>query len=87
MTHGLLANSQKIAIYKWLFYDHFWPFFSNSMFIFHKNEVQTVILRCLTSLSLKWYKIYDTKPQRTQMRFFFTKLQKNQKWKYLHFVS
>ena len=37
---------------KWPFYDHFQPFFDNYMTIFHKTEVQTVILRCLTGLSL-----------------------------------
>ena len=37
---------------------HFSP---NCMFIFHKNEVQTVILRCLMSLNLNWFKSYDTK--------------------------
>ena len=31
---------------KWLFYNHFWPFFANCMVIFHKTEVQTVILMC-----------------------------------------
>ena len=36
-------------------------FFAICMFIFHKTEVQTLILRCLTSLNLNWYKIYDTK--------------------------
>ena len=31
-------------------------FFSICMFIFHKSEVQTVILRCLTDLNLNWFK-------------------------------
>ena len=35
--------------------------FANCMFIFHKTEVQTVILRCLMSLNLNWYKSYDKK--------------------------
>jgi hypothetical protein len=30
------------------------------MFIFHKTEIKTIILRCLTSLNLNWYKSYDT---------------------------
>ena len=51
-----LANSQKIATDKWPFYDHIWPFFANCMFIFHKTEVQTVILKCLMSLSPNWFK-------------------------------
>jgi hypothetical protein len=33
--------------------------FANCMFIFHKTEVQTVILRCLTGLNLDWFKSYD----------------------------
>ena len=33
----------------------------NYVFIFHKTEFQTVILRCLTSLNLNWCKYYDTK--------------------------
>ena len=33
-------------------------FFTNCMFIFHKTEVQTVILRCLTGLNLNWFKSY-----------------------------
>ena len=31
---------------KWPFYDHSSHFFGNYMTIFHKTEVQTVILRC-----------------------------------------
>ena len=33
-------------------------FSANCMFIFHKTEVQTVILRCLTGLNLNWFKCY-----------------------------
>ena len=33
-------------------------FFAICMFIFHKTEVQTVILRCLTGLNLNWFKSY-----------------------------
>ena len=36
-------------------------FFTNYMFIFHKTEIQTVILRCLTIINLNCYKSYDTK--------------------------
>ena len=32
--------------------------------IFYKNEVQSVILRCLTCLYLNWFKCYDTKRQK-----------------------
>ena len=34
-------------------------FFANYMSIFHKTEVQTVILRCWTSLYLNWFKSYE----------------------------
>ena len=33
-------------------------FFAICIFIFHKTEVQTVILRCLTGLNLNWFKSY-----------------------------
>ena len=36
-------------------------FFANYMLIFHKTEIQTVILRYFTSLNLNWYKSYDKK--------------------------
>ena len=36
-------------------------FFANYMFIFHKTEIQTVILRCLTIINLNCYKSYDKK--------------------------
>ena len=35
---------------------HFW---ANYMKIFHKKEVQTVILRCLVCLNLNWIKSYN----------------------------
>ena len=80
------ANSQNIATDKWPFYNHIWPFFANCMCIFHKTEVQTVILRCL---NINWYKSYDTKRYKTKNTndFFYYKIAKNWKWKYLHFVS
>ena len=46
------ANSKKIATAKWPCNDLARPFFANYIFIFHKTEIQTVILRCLTSLNL-----------------------------------
>ena len=63
-------------------------FFANCMFVFHKTEVQTVILRCLTSLDLDWYTRYDTKRKNTKIanECFCTKLQKKRKWKIVHFV-
>ena len=36
-------------------------FFANYMFVFHKTEVQVVILRCLKSPKPNWYNRYDTK--------------------------
>ena len=36
-------------------------FFDNYLYIFHKTEVQTVILRCWTGLNHNWFKSYDTK--------------------------
>ena len=38
------------------FYGLFWSFFANHMIICHKTEVQTVVLRCLTSLNLNLFK-------------------------------
>ena len=35
--------------HKWLLQQHFWLFFAICIFIFHKTEVQTVILRFLTA--------------------------------------
>ena len=56
-----LANFQNITTDKWTFYYHIWPFFANCMVIFHKNEIQTVILMCLRSLNLNWYNCCDAK--------------------------
>ena len=61
-----LANSQKIVTDKCLFYDHFWPFFANYMFNFHKTEVQMVILVSLMSLNLKWQKVMTHNEKKTQ---------------------
>ena len=46
-------------VFKYL--SNFGQFFANSMFIFHKTEIQTVIIRCLTGINLDWFKSYDTK--------------------------
>ena len=69
------ANSQKVATDKWSFYNHMWSFFANYMFIFHKNEIQAVILRCLMSLNhfLVW-KLWH-------------KRHKNKIWHLLHFCG
>ena len=73
-----LANFQNITTDKWTFYYHIWPFFANCMVIFHKNEIQTVILRCLRSLNLTWYNCYDTKRKNAKnaKECFCIKLQK-----------
>ena len=49
----------KFKIQKWPFFDHLWSFFGNYMAIFHKTEIQTVILRCLLGLNLNWINSYD----------------------------
>ena len=69
---------------KWLFYDHFWPFFANCMVIFHKTEVQTVILMCLMGLNSNWFKGYDTKSKYFHFRFLAI-LYKNTHLHFLHF--
>ena len=45
--------------HEWPFYYHFWPFFANYMNIFHKNEIQMVILRCIVGLDPNWIKSND----------------------------
>ena len=47
--------------HKWPFYEYVWPFVwqLHCTKIFHKTEVQTVILRCLVYLYLNWIKSYD----------------------------
>ena len=52
---------------KWLFYYHLWPFFANCMVIFHKTEVQTVILMCLSGQNHNWFKSFDTKHMLRQL--------------------
>ena len=54
-------------------------FFANHMVIFHKTEIQTVILRCFMSQNFNWYKSYDTnrKNSKNANLCFWTKLQKN----------
>ena len=57
----------KFATHKWPlqltkvhFMTIFSRFFANYSDIFHKIEVQTVILKCWTGLNLNWLKRYDT---------------------------
>ena len=52
-------------------------FSANCMFIFHKNEVQTVILMCLTGLKSNWFKGYDTKCEYFHFLFFCNFVPKN----------
>ena len=35
--------------------------FANYINVFHKTEVQTIILMCLMALNLNWFNSYDTK--------------------------
>ena len=42
-------------------------FFAICIFIFHKTEVQTVILRCLMGLYLNWLKSYGLKCRKMQI--------------------
>ena len=49
-------KERKFTPHKWPFYDHFWPFPTSYIEVFHKTEVQTVILRCLVCLNLNWIK-------------------------------
>ena len=49
----------KLMTHKWPFLDHFGNCFANYIKIFHKTEVQMVILRCLACLNLSWIKRYD----------------------------
>ena len=52
-------------------------FFANCIFIFHKTEIQTVILMCLTGLKSDWFKGYDTKYKYFHFHFFFNFVQKH----------
>ena len=49
--------------HKWSSWDHFWTIFghflANYTKIFHKKEIQTVILRYLVCLNLNGIKSYD----------------------------
>ena len=55
---------------KWQCYDHFQPFFGTCIFIFHKTQVQMVILRCFTCLDIDHFKNYDTKCKFIHFWFF-----------------
>ena len=49
-----------IANYKWPFTTIYAIVLETMSSSLKKTEVQTIILRCLTSLKLNWSKIYDT---------------------------
>ena len=52
MIADIKTVRKRMSLYKWPLYDLFWPFFfAICMLIFHKTEVLTVILRCLTVLT------------------------------------
>ena len=53
-----ILYEKKNTSHKWPFFDHIWPFFWQ-LTIFHKTEVQTILLRCLVYLYLHWIKSYD----------------------------
>ena len=72
-----LADSQKLATDNLPFYEQIWSFFANYMFIFHKTDVQTDILRCCTSPNLNWTKSYDTKRKNA----------KKHKWVFLYKIA
>ena len=54
----LEEKTLKIKFQKWPFLDPLWSFFVIYIDIFHKTEIQTVILRCLVCLNLNWVKSY-----------------------------
>ena len=90
--HASSVNFQKITTDKQSFLDHIWPFFCHLHVIFYKTEIQTVILRCLMSLNLNWYKSYDKKYKnpknsKDENLCFCTKSQQKEKWKYFRFGS
>ena len=49
-------KERKFMTHKWPLNDHFWPIFRQLRQIFHKTEIQTVILRRLVCLNPAWIK-------------------------------
>ena len=47
----LNSDSKWMFLNKWPLKDYLWPIFAICMLIFHKTEVLTVILRCLTGIN------------------------------------
>ena len=52
-------------------------FFANHINIFHKTEVQTVILSCSTYLNFNFIKRYNRKHKNVQFWFFYSFVQQN----------
>ena len=70
LTKILETDYQNLRQLNWDFTTIFSHFFETCMNIFHKKEIQTVILRYLTGLNLDWVKNYDTKSIFLHFRFF-----------------
>ena len=66
-----------------------WPFLAILltiyMFIFHKTEVWTVILRCIMGLKSDWFKSYDAKCKYFHFQLFAI-LYKNTRFRFLCFL-
>ena len=64
-------------------------FFAVCIFIFHKTEVQTVILRCSTGLNCNWFKSYGLKCSKTQIfsSLFFCDSVQNHKFAFFVFLG
>ena len=58
LTTEFFNFGRRSRFQKWPFFYHFWSFFANYINIFHKVEIQKVILRCLVCLNLNWVKSY-----------------------------
>ena len=82
--HASSANSQKITTDNSHFQTISGHCFAIFMFIFHKTETQTVILRCLMSLNLNFFKSCDTKYKYFHSCFLVI-LYKNTHLCFLHF--
>ena len=52
-------NFWKFLTHKRPLFDYFWSYYANYRKVFHKSEVQTIILRCLVCLNLNWIKNYN----------------------------
>ena len=64
------TESQNLQMKNGLFTTIVGHFFANYVDIFHKTEVQMIILRCSTCLNLYWFKSFDT--TRKYFHFWFS---------------